>query len=785
MLNFWLIRKYLSLLFQILSVQYVHVHIFTCFIVFCLRLRILLYRPIILMFQLYFKKRVLYFSHVLSVVPFGFVIESWVANEAPYYFVMQPWFDLVFFVSVFFNSTVFFFAYGIVYSFYLYLISVLSSIMFFNVILDSGLWLFTLSGGFVIFCYLVLFFMFFCVASGLYLVDIIFKGPIAGLVLLSREFMSIEDEDLWISSNIFYMDLQIKKTKEFILPLKTKEIEAFVTLIKLFFDEPLRDLQYGIFSGALTEFRRSQRAGFLERRRSRGLLRGLVPKRKFRRFKKHKRSGITNVLLESQQDQFFDKTGLIIPHSKEEKHFYKFVIQNLRFYYIKPPTKKKRRKRLILFKHRIKKQQILSLRFKDRAAFSKKLNSVQGLSFSTDKILPLINDSLTHMQPQVLRNDLVKPYLVPRVNLKNFIFGRNYEEMLYNQYPKIPRFRRFLWFSLPFYLSLTNSWFLFIYSLNSLRRFFKAVGDWLGAKFLGIFFAIFEDSWAMGQFRTRNYSPRQLTLIQFLRLNNLSFVPLWDNPEDQDDSPVALTQQTEIAFSTEMPPKFSSQFNRSKFKKRQEQAKETNSKKGSKTAESKTDKKESEKVKQKKKLKKKAYRKRLRRKRGTTRKNFLVARQRYHFSNVSNVSNIKSPELRLLDLYKLLEYFYFVLTNDSDFYEVMMFSAKVALLRDKYGQAIVSDLLEKSDHKQASKISVIMHVTEDVNINNLSQTLKTQTIEVVEPNHPVAVDSNTGALDWAKKQKRHTFKINQGKMPPHVSRFSRDLLLSYRYRFRF
>jgi hypothetical protein len=728
-----------------------------------------------------------------------FVFESWVANGAPYHFVIQSWIDLLFFTSIFWDLLGVPFMHGIVYNFYVYLILIVYLTTFFDGVVNSVIWILVWYGGFGFFNFLSLFLFFSFVAISLYFIDSVFKVPVAGLVLLSREFLALEDEDLWISSNIFYMDMQIKKAKDFVVPLKVKEIEAFMTLTRLFFDEPLRDLQYNVFSNELSEFRHFQRKGFVQRKRMRELIRGLTPKRKFTRFKKHKRGGAIRALVESQQDQFLDKTSLTFSQFALEKRFYKFLTRNLKFYYLRPPVERKRLKRAILFKNRIKKQRTLSLRFKDRANFSQKFNSVRGLNLTTNQLLPSINESAIYMQPQILRNDFVKPYLIPRVNLKDFIFGTGYDKAPYSQSVKIPRFRRFLWFSLPFYLSEVSSRSAVIYSLTSLRRFLLIAGNWSRSKFLSPFFAIFEDSWAMGQFRIRNYSPKQMSLWQFLKLNNLSFVPFGDNPEDTDDSSptsgVGLVQQSQNLLTDEASSsKLTSKFKRGKVKKEQNQSKtkKTRSEKNAKSPGSKKEKKENEKVKQKKRLKKKAYRKRLKRKRGTTRKNFLISRQRYHFSNISNVAGLYGPELRLLHLYKLLEYFYFVLTNDADFYEVAMFSAKVASLRDKYGQAIVADLLERADHKQALKVSVIMHVSDVTETIDATDAVKN--IEIPSPITPGDIHTNlfTDTIDLSSSlsspggaRSRHGFRTNMIKTSPSVANFSRDLILSHRYRVRF
>ncbi len=111
--------------------------------------------------------------------------------------------------------------------------------------------------------------------------------------------------------------------------------------------------------------------------------------------------------------------------------------------------------------------------------------------------------------------------------------------------------------------------------------------------------------------------------------------------------------------------------------------------------------------------------KRLRYKRYLRRKNtklraYWLMRGRFFFSNQYNNLFELHPKIELLDLYRLLEYFYFILINDRDLYETAEYTFIVSGLRERFGSAIVSDLLSTTDHKQASKVSVIMHIKEDV-----------------------------------------------------------------------
>ncbi len=57
--------------------------------------------------------------------------------------------------------------------------------------------------------------------------DKIFRTPFAGLILFSKDFLAIEDEDLWISSNIFYLDSKIIQSDSMSIPLKVQDIDVF------------------------------------------------------------------------------------------------------------------------------------------------------------------------------------------------------------------------------------------------------------------------------------------------------------------------------------------------------------------------------------------------------------------------------------------------------------------------------------------------------------------------------------------------------------------------------
>jgi len=127
------------------------------------------------------------------------------------------------------------------------------------------------------------------------------------------------------------------------------------------------------------------------------------------------------------------------------------------------------------------------------------------------------------------------------------------------------------------------------------------------------------------------------------------------------------------------------------------------------------------------------YKRYLKRK-GTRLRAYWITKDRFFFSNQYNNLFDIPQRVEFIELYKILEYFYFVLLNDRDLYDMAEYSFIVSTLRERFGISIVNDLLSNVDHKQASKISVVMHVNESFNVgkenngNNLSVNSETETI---------------------------------------------------------
>lgn len=182
-------------------------------------------------------------------------------------------------------------------------------------------------------------------------------------------------------------------------------------------------------------------------------------------------------------------------------------------------------------------------------------------------------------------------------------------------------------------------------------------------------------------------------------------------------------------------------------------------------------------MKLKRRKKKKKNLKYFKRKPGHTRKDYLIANNRYRFDNNYNIAGRRFPELNVLNTYQLLEYFYFAITQDIDFYDEAIFDAKVSVLRDAYGQSIVKDLLSRGDHKQAAKVSVIMHVTDHVipEPNSITM-LKTENLF---DSDFTFVDSNVGHSNI-----RVVFPQHSSQNSKFILNFKKDLMFSYKYRFR-
>jgi len=266
-----------------------------------------------------------------------------------------------------------------------------------------------------------------------------------------------------------------------------------------------------------------------------------------------------------------------------------------------------------------------------------------------------------------------------------------------NNKTKLQRFRNFFWFSFPFYI-LEATWnprsFLFVIKIPYFFLYFYKM---VLSKIFYIAFSLFGDLIINADYDPSIKAPKiERNFFRFLTIKSNT------NKTILELSNAVLSQF--LSFSPEISSDTNSNEKKSKLAaKSQKQSNKLNVLKIQNEI-------------TKKRLsvrKKRRYQRYLKRKKGTLKKVSLQNSKKYSFSNKFNSQSFFSePKIEMLDFYKLLEYFYFVLTNDIDFYENAQFLAKVALLRQKYGQPIVSDLLNREDHKQASKVSVQMHLVD-------------------------------------------------------------------------
>jgi hypothetical protein len=253
------------------------------------------------------------------------------------YYIFSSFYDLFFLINLGFNINN-----NILYFFFFY------SIFFFSFLNSSGTVFFFWFGLFILLNFFFFLLIFFFFTVNLKFLEKTFKGPVAGLVLLSKEFLAFEDEDLWVSSNIFYLDQQILESENFLIPLKVKEIEVFNTLVKLFFDAPLKNRQYNLFSGDLYAFRKELK-----------VFRSLkqLDRERNKQLKKKRRSILFKIKINRDrlaQDQNANQKNLKILSNYYSISFYKFIFKNFKFY--KFPARFKKKRLILLQKIKKKKE---------------------------------------------------------------------------------------------------------------------------------------------------------------------------------------------------------------------------------------------------------------------------------------------------------------------------------------------------------------------------------------------------------------------------------------------
>lgn len=421
-----------------------------------------------------------------------------------------------------------------------------------------------------------------------------FKFPLFGFFVFSKDFLYVEDDDLWISSNLFFWDNQIINLNDFKLKLTVSERDVFFTLVYMFFDKLLNDSLYKTISRQLYLKRLfKSNLYFVSEKPGIGIV-GRLFSRNSTRYKvpinlRFYDSFFHKTFLIKNDYKFFEKVDYYnsLKIEYQTNHFkFKFVSGNKealvkKFFYYSP---------IILnvgynFNHS---------RVRDSFFYSKK----NLFDFITEQRKEIANE---------LEALLIKNKFVSFAN-----------ERIYS------RFLKFFWFSLP----------IVVYH----NSFFSKILSFLPVKISGYL----EDLIFAG--------------------NRLNFYALTKKQND------LLSLLDEFSFEYEFFPDLDSSNTKREFSEFQDP-------------------------------------------------NFKLLNQfrkpmrfSYYYGSSALLSEklaffdkprIRSDlRLQICDLYKLLEYFYFILMRDVDLFNKVTFSANIEMLKFKYGQAVIDDLLFGKDHKQ-------------------------------------------------------------------------------------
>jgi hypothetical protein len=608
----------------------------------------------------------------------------------------------IFFVSFF--KFLFFGKFFCIYFFYVFFIFVLVFDLFFLFLI------------FVSFNFFIFFF------------DKFFKTPFAGLIFLSKDFLTIEDEDLWVSSNIFYLDLKLIQSDALNIPLKVQEIDVFFTLVTLFFDTQKMNVDYFQYTSDLNLIKEDKDS-----------------KKYFRRSKNKSMFNFSKELEKLRSQQHLNQFRQSADYRPSKLFgFYKKFFRSVG---LSSGSLHLNRKKNIL-----KRKQ-----FKNR-----NFNFLNSISFQKHRIEP---GSFTPFQNENLTNDLILLRVLRSYKNLNERIESPLNIIKHKNFRENSRFLNFFWFSFPFYLYQINYSISFLNSIILRQSFFlKKICYKI---FYFFYFFLFPSNNPSLYIRQNFFNFKDFSLadkknfdLNFNKLVESYLFILQSNKENQLDDNID-------------PGKFSMNivnFSADKKLSKQNQSESL-----------------------KKKRKNKRDYKRLFRKPITSEYVRVISKKNLKFINEYNLILYKKyPTLRVLDLYKILEYFYFVITNDVDFYESVTFAAKVAVLRDKYGQAIVNDLLSKEDHKQSENVSVQMHYTANQlpyfeELSERSSIIAPINVDdnFKESNHIKEVnDSNIIISAHEKFKIKKKFKFKSIELSSNISNFSKNLLLSYRYRFR-
>lgn len=758
---------------------------------------LLFIKEVLKFFNLSIFRKCLDLKLSFNLVFFSFPLWS---DEITYYF-FSLFYDLFFFSNLI-NFDFFFLPHYLLFIFFsfaqVYVGNFIFSFYFF-VLFSFGIFLLS----YLFFISFI--FIFISLAMNFY--DFIFKSKIAGLLFLSRDFLSVEDEDLWVCSNMFYFDNQVIESQDFKISLTSDDIEVFSTIIRMFFDIPFKSSEYYIFSNQLFLFK-SDFLKHLDRKRDNGIniLEELYSKARLSKQLSSKLSNFFSLFLVKDSSSY-SKDNNSLKQLLNSKIFYpsffNFLLHLINFYIpsLKSTKLDKLKEEKLKYQYRKFKK-----KFSMRKSFTFRkfnfANSVNPLSLSAKISIQQKIDNKSNFINIKNRKTFLEQYFSIKNSLEFFSSSQKFsisafsyfrKQTLYNELNnkvKLQRFRRFFWISFPFYILEIYNLFLLSFLNSKLLVVFYSFYKSLLSKFIYILFWLFGDDFPsdinpLFEYKVSNYNPnvklKKLndTFLNFIKTKNPDFQfvsKIFQSFFNFDGYSINLDESNE---SNDLKIKKSTDFN---FIVKPDSLVDdlqiildSNSQISSRTR------------KALQKLKKEISEERenrflnfLNRKPGTVEKQKLVFGNKYYFSNKYNSKSLfYHPKIELLDFYKLLEYFYFVLTNDINFYENAQFNAKVEILRQKYGQAIVNDLLDSKDHKQAKKVSVQLHVVDHIS--------KDQIIESSDSFQSSNVTDTKVNDNFLEKEFdiKNSFKSKRKTVSRlSVDNFVDDLILSYKYRFR-
>lgn len=695
------------------------------------------------------------------------------------YYVFFSFFNFLFFSNLFHLNFFFSFFHYIYFYF-------LSNI--FTIFIYKNFLIYIFFGFFLLFLFFLVFLFFVFFSFVLNSLEILFKTKLSGLVLFSKDFLSIEDEDLWVSSTLFYFDNKVLEAKDFKTSLSVQEIEVFQTIIKLFFDVPSKNFEYLFFSNELLLYKNN-----LKNYLNSGTISSLDADKFFlnlksKAFLKFPAYSSSLKSFDSSFNKNFDGSRFF---SKYFRPLYNFSFFGSLFHlsnFVFPSQKRRKLKskiqkyeKRVYLRKRVKafRNYMKGYYFSKYGLLYKKLD-LKNSKFSL--INPIQKNIPDYLKNQIKnetiywqnRQSIINYYTSFKSDLQYFSSSINFprntfkffrEVSMYNNLnnrSKLQRFRKFFWFSFPFYV-LETTWNLkSFFHLKKLFHFILYVYNMVLSRFFYAIFSLFGDLILNDNYESSlNLSKNERNFFYFLtkKYNNKTIFDLIYDAF----FPISLFSSDSL---------FENVSNQKKNK--------LDDLNVPQLIDSKSQKKKIEKSISLR--KKKRYKKYLERKKGAFKKNVLQNSKKYSFSNKFNSQSFLSqPNIEVLDFYKLLEYFYFVLTNDVDFYENAQFLAKVELLRQKYGQSIVSDLLNREDHKIASKVSVQMHVV-DYDLSSVSDSEAQLNLNSSKKDNLSTVDADQSQKNLSK----NSFYVSRTKSVFYKKQVNLidDLVLSYKYRFK-